>query len=199
MKTVAASKTVVKPTAIEGVYSYDLVIAYLEATYGFDQYNFSMDEGRHYDKWCDARGYTERKKDPEGKHRSSSQIWFAEYRNDPEGMDKEPPIENFWHWLLEFIGRDNVMAKTPFTLPVGRMLDTWDTEVAPVMQLLYDKQNAAVVAGIERAIPDPEVRRQVLQSYKPKSALLPGYVTSIMTYMRREFGETVKLRGPERG
>lgn len=188
-----------KPEPANGVFSYDTVIAYLENRYGFNQHNFSMNEHLHYDNWCDARGYTNRKKDPEGKHRSSSQIWFAEYRNDPEGLDKEPPVEDFWHWLLDFLGADKVFAKVPFQLPVGRMFDSWDTDVAPIMQVLYDKQNAAIIAGIERTVTDPEIRKQVLQTFKPKSATLPVYVKSILGYMRAEFGEILQITVPDRG
>lgn len=52
-----------------------------------------------FGKWCDLKGYGEI--DPQGHHRGSSQVWFAEYQTDPEGACKEPPRLNLWHWLLD--------------------------------------------------------------------------------------------------
>ena len=52
-----------------------------------------------FDKWCEQKGYG--KKDPEGKHRGSSQIWYAEYQRDPDGACKEPPQANLWHFFLD--------------------------------------------------------------------------------------------------
>lgn len=51
--------------------------------------------GSHFDKWARRKGY--RGKDPEGKATGSSQIWFSEYRNDPDGEAKRPLYQNFWH------------------------------------------------------------------------------------------------------
>ncbi len=52
-----------------------------------------------FDRWCDRKGYGQT--DPEGKHRGSSQIWFAEYKACPDGDCKEPPYANLWHWFLK--------------------------------------------------------------------------------------------------
>lgn len=52
----------------------------------------------HFGRWCDATGRGET--DPEGKHRNSSQIWYAEYHNDPNGQRVQPVYRDFWHWWL---------------------------------------------------------------------------------------------------
>lgn len=52
-----------------------------------------------FDNWCNRKGYG--KIDPEGKHRGSSQIWFAEYKADPDGACMEPPHANLWHFFLD--------------------------------------------------------------------------------------------------
>ena len=64
---------------------------------GIDAYDVFKRCGS-FDKWCNRKGYG--KIDPEGKHRGSSQIWFAEYKVDPDGACKEPPHANLWHWFL---------------------------------------------------------------------------------------------------
>jgi hypothetical protein len=50
--------------------------------------------GSHFDKWARRKGY--RGKDPEGKAIGSSQLWYSEYRNDPDGEAKRPLYQNFW-------------------------------------------------------------------------------------------------------
>lgn len=184
--------TIEKPAAIKGVFSYDDVMKYLEVKYNFDQYNVSKNEDRHFDRWCDARGYTKKKKDSAGNYRSSSQIWWAEYQNDPEGMEKEPPQENFWHWLLQMVGMEKVTGGKPFDLPVGRLLDHYDTEIAPLLQPLYDKQYEASVEVIKRAVP-PEHHRALLLMHKPKKAELPDFAKKVLSHIRTDFGDTLTL------
>jgi hypothetical protein len=60
----------------------------------------------HFDTWCDQQGYG--KKDPEGKHRGSSQIWFKEYNESPTGKVKCPPYVDLWHLALESVVPDNM-------------------------------------------------------------------------------------------
>lgn len=57
--------------------------------------NYNESSSAHFENWARKKGY--RGKDPEGKDIGSSQIWFAEYRNDPDGEDKCPLYQNFWH------------------------------------------------------------------------------------------------------
>ncbi len=56
--------------------------------------------GKHFDKWHKAKELP--KLDPDGNPLASSQIWFREYEEDPEGSASRPPYFNFWHWLLEW-------------------------------------------------------------------------------------------------
>lgn len=188
-----------KPTSVRGVLKYGDVIQYLEAKYDFDQYNYGKHDGRDFDRWCDAKGYTERKKDPAGKHRSSSQIWFTEYRKDPNGMAMEPPRENFWHWMLSIIGIDAVKTTKPFVLPVGRLLDIYDTEIAPLLQLHYDKNYETMVELIKAQVADPDLQEAALQDYPKIDAKIPAYARQVLSYMREEFGEILKMRVPKRG
>lgn len=70
---------------------------------GYDQ----RDAGKHFfpeaitfDEWCDLKKYP--KKDPEGKYRSSSQIWYEEFNKDIlEGKYKQVPYLDFWHFQLK--------------------------------------------------------------------------------------------------
>lgn len=59
-----------------------------------------------FDEWCDSKKYG--KKDPEGKHRNSSQIWYSEYKKDiQEEKWKDVPYMDFWHWQLDHcVGHD---------------------------------------------------------------------------------------------
>lgn len=197
--TMQAQAVLDKPKAVRGVLKYDEAIKYLETKYDFDQYNYSKHDGRDYDRWCDAKGYTERKKDPQGKHRSSSQIWFTEYRKDPNGMAKEPPKENFWHWMLSIIGIDAVKTTKPFVLPVGRLLDIYDAELAPLLQKHYDKNYETMVALIKEQVSDPDLQFAALQDYPRMDAKIPAYARQVLNYMREEFGEVLKMRVPNRG
>lgn len=53
----------------------------------------------HFYKWCDKKGYGE--KDGAGKQRGSSQIWYKEYQNDPEGEAACPEVLNFLDFAAE--------------------------------------------------------------------------------------------------
>lgn len=87
---------------------------------GIQAYDVFQHSGS-FDRWCDRKGYGH--SDPEGKHRGSSQIWFAEYQNDPEGACKEPPRLNLWHWLL-----NQFDAKRWTNAPGGRFKDVVITQ-----------------------------------------------------------------------
>lgn len=81
----------------------------IDGILGFDQ----RDAGKHYHpdsgdfyEWCDSKGYGE--KDPEGKYRGSSQIWFAEHQEEcRDGKWFRTPYMDFWHWQLDnCVGHD---------------------------------------------------------------------------------------------
>lgn len=65
---------------------------------GIDAYDV-FQRHRSFDDWCNRQGYGQ--KDPVGKHRGSSQVWFAEYQADPLGAGSEPPHANLWHFFLD--------------------------------------------------------------------------------------------------
>ncbi len=62
------------------------------------QFRDFKDSGCHFYKWCDSKGYGN--KDPEGKSRGSSQIWFKEYNQSPEGEASRPEYIDFWHLAI---------------------------------------------------------------------------------------------------
>lgn len=62
--------------------------------------NYNESSSAHFYKWAKKKGYSG--KDPEGKDIDSSIIWLAEYRNDPDGEEKCPLYQNFWHVWMNF-------------------------------------------------------------------------------------------------
>lgn len=53
-----------------------------------------------FDDWHKEKGLP--KIDPEGKEKSSSQLWYAEYMKEvKEGKWNETPYLDFWHWQLD--------------------------------------------------------------------------------------------------
>lgn len=89
----------------------------------FDFYNSSV----HFDKWCDLKGYGN--KDPDGKKRSHSNIWYLEYQKDINGKVKHPP-----HVCIM-----NVFADTyPELFPVEYIDDLEGTETYVSLSLLLE-------------------------------------------------------------
>lgn len=90
MATRKPTKPKIKHYCTEKAYDVHDVMNYIDAKYGSDCYDV-FGSGKHFDAWCDAQGYGQ--KDPEGKKRSHSNIWFAEYQKNPDGQAKCPPYE----------------------------------------------------------------------------------------------------------
>jgi hypothetical protein len=61
---------------------------------------------QHFQIWCDSKGYG--KKDPEGKDRNASQIWFKEYTKSPDGEAARPEYCDVWHFALETVIPDEM-------------------------------------------------------------------------------------------
>lgn len=85
---------------VESAQGYDIheVMNFICEKYGFDCYDV-FDSGSHFDKWCDKKGYGQ--KDSEGKKRSSSNLWFAEYSQDKEGLTKCPEYVSVLDWFID--------------------------------------------------------------------------------------------------
>ena len=99
---------------------------YLEKKYGVDYHDWAK-SGFHFNKWADAKGYE--KKDSEGKDRSSSQVWFAEYKKDPKGMKARPPSQNFWHFLLDIHEiRKGVVVTLNMKVDSDSIKENWQKE-----------------------------------------------------------------------
>lgn len=72
------------------------------------------DNGSHFYKWCDARGYG--KTDPEGKTRGSSNIWYKEYNEAPDGYTVCPPYVDLWHYALVTVIPEDMSNDTTVTM-----------------------------------------------------------------------------------
>ena len=89
-----------KPAPVEdSIYDIHEVIEYIGKKYKINPYDF-YDSSLHFNSWCDAQGYG--KKDPQGKDRNSSQIWFQAYQTDPQGNKMCPPYEDFWKYFIDW-------------------------------------------------------------------------------------------------
>lgn len=64
--------------------------------------------GSNFDNWCDSKGYG--KKDPQGKRRGESNIWFKEWKKDIQnGNWKETPYCPFidmFNYDIQDLGND---------------------------------------------------------------------------------------------
>jgi hypothetical protein len=82
----------------DDVKAYDVhdVMNFIDAKYGSNCYDV-FESGKHFDLWCFKQGHGE--KDPAGKPRSESKIWYAEYENHPEGSAKRPQFKAVLDWL----------------------------------------------------------------------------------------------------
>jgi hypothetical protein len=92
-------------------YDYHDIIKYVEEKYNFQSRDYAKKFPYFY-AWAQAKGYTNRKLDPAGKNLGSSQIWMSEFRADPEGEAKQPPYEDFWHFVLH---KDEEIKRDGFT------------------------------------------------------------------------------------
>jgi len=79
-------------------YDYSELRDYLQAKYKVNLRDFAKSH-LHFGQWHKKRGLP--KLDPVGKDMGSSQIWFAEYKADPEGEATRPPYQSFWRWMVE--------------------------------------------------------------------------------------------------
>ena len=176
----------------QGVFQYAEVMNYLEKKYGFDQYNVNQAKD-NFEQWCKRKGYLKLKKDPEGKHYRSSQIWFNEYCEDPDGLAACPKEQNFWHWLIGVFGLDTVKGDKPFALNVQLLLERYDTDLAPLLQKLFDAQQERINAAIESTVP-PEYRRRALLQNQLSPAAMPEFARKILEYIHTEFGPQLLLK-----
>lgn len=92
-------KKPIKQYPLEKMYDYHEVISYIEKKYNIETRDYANSHSQ-FDDWCDSKGYG--KKDKDGKSRGSSNIWYAEYKEEIEKeLIKERPYLDFWHWFLE--------------------------------------------------------------------------------------------------
>jgi hypothetical protein len=75
---------------------------------GIKEYQFRdlNNSNQHFQIWCNAKGYGA--KDPDGKDCGSSQIWFKEYTESPDGEAIRPPYCDLWQLTLEKVLFNNV-------------------------------------------------------------------------------------------
>lgn len=79
---------------------YHNAIRYIEKKYNINTRDY-LNSGSHFGKWADSKGYGPKDKDAEGKDRSNSKIWYAEYQADPAGGPARPAYQDFWHWVVD--------------------------------------------------------------------------------------------------
>ncbi len=111
---------------------YHEMIEYLEEKYNFKSRSFSgipstMD--KHFDKWCDKHELDQ--KDSEGKHRSSSQEFYTQYKKAEDGEKSKVPYMDFWHYLCEY-NDENVRNGSYIHIP--RTVDT-SKDISPERNL----------------------------------------------------------------
>jgi len=80
-------------------YDYSEIVEYIEEKYSIKTRDYAG-LWKHSGDWHRKRGHVG-KLDPEGKNLGSSQIWFKEYKEAPDGKAIEPPYEDFWHWMID--------------------------------------------------------------------------------------------------
>ena len=68
----------------------------------------------HFNQWCDSKGYGN--KDPEGYDRNSSQIWYQEYCESPDGEAARPPYCDLWHVALKSVVPNNMCNDSIVTM-----------------------------------------------------------------------------------
>jgi hypothetical protein len=191
-----------QPTA-EGHYLYSEVIRYLEARYGFRSEDSSESDG-HFEKWADARGYTEHKLDPQGNHRRSSTVWYDEYNDDPEGAARRPAARSLRNWICwaQNAFMEYRIPDKPFTLNLGMMVDwgDWDNTVAPVMdmalELTRERAHARISELLEREDVPLNYRERLLREPLrgiPENARIPEFARPVLERMHEEFGARVQL------
>ena len=113
---------------------------------GFDQ----RDAGKHFypdtysfDKWHNVKGYPET--DSDGKHKRSSQIWFAEYQAEiASGKIKDTPYCDFWHWQMDACFGSEISNDSMNSLYVGddedeiyQVANDWQMKIQKVYKKLF--------------------------------------------------------------
>jgi len=192
---------VYRPQADEkGILNFDTAIRFLEAKYSFNHYGYlepgQADPNKHFEFWCDAKGYTEGKTDVEGNHRGSSQIWFAEYVEDPAGETACPKVQNFWHWLLSFMcPNGDLKIPRKFKLNITKVLAEYDSTVA-LENAAHVERVRAGMQQVLRILP-PEFQKTALRQVDSMDITMPAYVRAILGYFQAEFGPKVTLGFPQ--
>lgn len=86
---------------VESGEGYDIyeVMDFIDKKYKFnssDIYHSSI----HYSNWCEKQGYTKKSKDSEGRDRNNSEIWYSQYKEDPEGEVLRPEYKDVIGWFI---------------------------------------------------------------------------------------------------
>lgn len=183
-----AKQLPLKPEAsAEGHYDLRKVMDYLGKKYRFNP----QDLGRttnHFDNWCRRKGYGAR--DPSGAHRGSSQLWYAEYCEDPKGSAARPMREDFFEWLHK-VACKGELGITWFALNIPYYLDLYDMVEAPTKQLEVERINDFYTAYAATVVPT-EMKNLVGKRILPDAKLSPT-VRKVLMYIRDEFGLTPTL------
>lgn len=192
------NETLVKPQpTAKGYYLYREFIRYLEQKYGCKA-EPAWEKDTHYDNWADARGYTRRKRDPDGNYRGSSRIWFQEYQTDPMGAAIRPKQKSFRLWLC-WLGNaflSPVVPEKPLRLNMNLLLNNWNDIAAPVFQQAVELGRLRMTNKVQEMVDSEQLPAEYQRALElqylellPDNAYLPDYVRTILEYARAEFGD----------
>ncbi len=110
------SKTIeIKPQTIQVYNWYDIQNEICKVM-GIKREQFRDLKNRHshFNTWCDAKGYG--LKDPKGKDRGSSQVWYKEYTESPDGSAVQPEYCDLWHLALKHVVPENMTNDSVVTM-----------------------------------------------------------------------------------
>lgn len=173
------------------VVKFDALDSHMKSK-GYDIRNWYKNSS-HFDKWCNKKGYG--KTDPAGNGRGSSQIWYAEYKADPEGEIKCPPYIDFWHFVRDLAKKRKVR--------LIRVID----RMVPEKQIYTDQDRVAMVANLARAtFTDPslityefvQAAKDVVEDMIKRNEAMPEAIAEIVAAIHKEYGGPIIVRMPSR-
>jgi hypothetical protein len=129
METVNSKKSMKKPMQMNGMYDLHEVLDYIEKKYKIPVYDFHGYRS-HFDNWCDNQGF--RKKDPMGKDRNKSKIWYNTYCESPSGERMCPKLDDFWNYFFN-IAQPQENEKFLFSVETR---DSWPTVMNNIMMMI---------------------------------------------------------------
>jgi hypothetical protein len=184
-----AKQPPVKPQPdADGHFDLLQMVEYLRLKYRFEPNDLARSDN-HFENWCRRKGYKSR--DPEGKHRRSSQMWYAEYCEDPKGGPTRPARESIFEWIAKVVCKGDQNIKQ-FVLNIRYYLDLYDIVDAPAKQTEAERINAMYKAYTAMVVP-PEMKKFLEKQLVP-DAKLSQAVRKVLKHILEEFGPSPSLK-----